>query len=294
MAVFCSACASDRVRHDNPSYEGPNFYESDAERRADAAVASGTEAPAIDFFAAPLEDGSVAPACTSPAAQADVDSAQTPLDLECPPLPTPNISNFTFLPGATPTGVVFGAGSAFPGGTFFYPDASSGLHSDVTGNDWHLFGTVTSLSGFGLFLNGCRELDASAYGGIGFRLWGHIDAPGSLVFFVGSAAHQVSSSWLNTHKASPSDPDEAPNLGRCVPLVQRYDNTCREPRIGLPVSDAPSSIQVLWRDLVDGCPTPSPDASQITAIAWYFPPSTAGYGIDVHIDDLRFTELGVR
>jgi hypothetical protein len=292
LTVLCSGCESDRVRHDNPRYEGPNFYESEQARRANAGPPP--EPPASDFFAAPLQDGTLATGCVSSERASDDDGERKTLGLECPPILEPAISAFTFRAGVSPSGVNFGPDAAFPGGTYFYPDASNALQSDVTGNDWHLSGTVSNLSGFGLFLNGCRELDASAYGGIAFRVWGHIDAPGSLVFFVGSADQQVSSNWLNAHEPSPEDADEPTNLGRCIPLGQRYDNSCRESRIGLPVTEVPTPIQVQWRDLVDGCPAASVDAREITSIAWYFPPASPGYRVDLHIDDLRFAELDVR
>ena len=295
LTALCGGCDADPVRHDNPLYEGPNFYESEEARRASAANAPAQpDQPMTDFFAAPLQDGTISTTCISSPRETDDDTERPALGLECPRSASSAISNFAFLPGGSTTGVNFGTGAAFPGGTFFYPDTSSGLRSDVTGNDWHLSGTVATLSGFGLFLGGCRELDASAYGGIAFRLWGHVDGPGSLVFFVGSAVHQVSSNWLNAHKASPNDADEPPNLGRCIPIGQRYDNSCREPRIGLPVSESPTPIQVQWRDLLDGCPAASVDASRITSIAWYFPPASSGYDVDVHLDDLRFTELDLR
>jgi hypothetical protein len=295
LTALCCGCDSDRPRHDNPRYEGPNFYESEGARPASAANApSQPEQPTTDFFAAPLQDGTAATTCISSPREVDDEAERRALGLECPPIANAAISSFVFSPGGSTTGVNFGTDAAFPGGTFFYPDASTGLHSDITGNDWHLSGTVTNLSGFGLYLSSCREIDASEYGGIAFRLWGRVDAPGSLVFFVGSAAQQVSSDWLNAHKASPNDPDEPPNLGRCVPIGQRYDNSCREPRIGLPVAEAPTPIQVQWRDLLDGCPAASVDASRISSIAWYFPPASPGYDIDIHLDDLRFTELDLR
>lgn len=293
-ASWCG-CDSDRERHDNPRYEGPNFYETDEARRASAENAPRPpEQPATDFFAAPLQDGTTATACVSSPRETDDDAERPALGLECPPVASPGISSFAVSPGGSTTGVNFANDAAFPGGTYFYPDASSGLRSDITGNDWHLSGTVTNLSGFGLFMSSCREIDASEYGGIAFRLWGHVDAPGSLVFFVGSAAQQVSSNWLNAHKASPNDPEEPPNLGQCIPIGQRYDNSCREPRIGLPVAEVPTPIQVQWRDLVDGCPAASVDSRHITSIAWYFPPASPGYSVDIHLDDLRFTELDLR
>ena len=295
LTALGSGCDLDRERHDNPLYEGPNFYESEAVPRANGETGpTEREQPPTDFFAAALQDGTAATTCVSSPREVDDGAERYSLGLVCPPGASAAISSFAFSPGASTTGVSIGVDAAFPGGTFFYPDASSGLHSDITGNDWHLQGTVSDLSGFGLYLSGCREIDAADYGGIAFRLWGRVDAPGSLVFFVGSAVHQVSSNWLNAHKASPDEPDEPPNLGRCIPIGQRYDNSCREPRIGLPVTEAPVPIQVQWRDLKDGCPSASVDPGQITSIAWYFPPSGSAYDVDIHLDDLRFTELDLR
>lgn len=287
--IACTAPSS--TPSDTALYEGPNFYES-AETEGSTTLAP--EFPATtDFLSALLQDGAVAPACAVGPRAAEEASPLAP-GLECPVLSHPTISDFTFAPGSSNNNSNFGAEASFLGGTFFYPDAATALISDVTGNDWHLTGTVSALSGFGLFLSGCRLLDASAYGGIAFRLWGQIEPPGSLVFFVGSAAHQVSSTWLNAHELDPTDAEEPPNAGRCIPLAQRFDNTCREPRIGLPVTDDPTLIQVRWRDLVDGCPEASVTPTELTSIAWYFPPSSQDYAIDLHLDDLRFTELDVR
>jgi hypothetical protein len=48
---------------------------------------------------------------------------------------------------------------------------------------------------------------------------------------------------------------------------------------------------VLWRDLTEGCPVSTVDPREITSIAWYLPPAATGpYSVDIHIDDLRFTD----
>jgi hypothetical protein len=289
-ACCSSACtASSSAPSDAALYEGPNFYQGEA----GPAQSAPEVAVATDFLSALLQDGAVATACGAGPTPADAAAAPAP-GLECPAVSQPTISDFTLGPGGSTSSLNFAADAAFSGGTFFYPDAPAALTSDLTDNDWHLTGTVGTLSGFGLFLRDCRPLDASAYGGIAFRLWGRIEPPGSLVFFVGSAAHQVSSTWLNAHKLEPTDADEPPNAGRCIPITQRFDNTCREPRIGLPVTDVPTLIQVHWRDLVDGCPESSVNSAEVTSIAWYFPPSTQGYAVDIHLDDLRFAEIDVR
>jgi hypothetical protein len=291
MSALGAACGASSSPSDAALYEGPNFYESG--QAANAALPVPERAPPTDFLTAVLQDGSVAPACGAGPRETE-EAPPSVVGLACPAVSHPAISGFTFAPGGSTSTTSFGADAAFPGGTFFYPSATTGLTSDVTGSDWHLSGTVSRVSGFGLFLSGCRQLDASAYGGIAFRLWGRLDPPGSLVFFVGSAAQQVSSTWLNAHKPDPTDADEPVNLGRCIPLAQRFDSTCREPRIGLPVTETPTLIQVYWRDLVAGCPESAVNAAEITSIAWYFPPSTKDYAVDIHLDDLRFADLDVR
>jgi hypothetical protein len=206
--------------------------------------------------------------------------------LVCPPIRRESITDFSFLPGSSGSQAEFGVGTAFSGGTFFYPDGALGLTSDVTRNDWRLSGTVRATSGFGLFFVDCKQLDASAYSGIAFTLSGRLDAP--LVFFIESAAHQVSHVWLNDSKASATDPEAPPNLGRCTPSTSRYDGSCREPRTTLRVSPVPTEIRVLWRDLTGGSPEPSIDPSEITSIAWALPEPVDGpYAFDIRIDTLR-------
>jgi hypothetical protein len=273
------------------SYEGPNFYESDA---SPSAPGSGTgpvlaRVPGFYGFASGDDPSS---ACGGAVERERMVEGPASVGLACPPVAHELISDFTFGAGANPTGLTLAADASFAGGTFFYPEGMPGLTSDITGGDWHLSGTVGSVSGFGLYLSGCRQIDASAYNGFVFDLWGRIASGGSLVFFVGTAAQQVSDVWLNDNKASPTDADEPPNLGRCIPTASRYDGTCREPRVTLPVTETRTEVRVLWQDLVGGCPQASVDASEITAIAWYFPQATSGsYSIDVHIDDLRFTNV---
>jgi len=289
LSVACSV--SNPARSEHELYEGPNFYESDDPRASRAPLQSQEPVAGTDFLVALLEDGSVATSCGSGARVLDSPASPEALGAECPAISRSSISSFTFEPRANPSGIGL---IAFSGGTFFYPDEANGLRSDLTGDDWHISGTVAGPSGFGLFFSGCPLLDASAYGGIAFSLWGRLEPPGSLAFFVGSAGDQVASAWLNAHKASAADADEPPNLGRCLPRGQRYDGSCREPRIGLPVSETPTSIQVRWRDLMNGCPEPSVDSAEISSIAWYFPPAASAYAVDLHLDDLRFAELDVR
>jgi hypothetical protein len=232
------------------------------------------------------------PECNG-AAVADVPRPIDP-SLVCPRVANAEITDFaaSSAPGADPSNANLPMDAGFAGGTYFYPNAADALSSDVTGGDWHLSGRVAGVSGFGLYLNRCKELDASGYAGIEFNIWGQIDPAGALFFFVGTAANQVSDAWIDEHPSNPTDAPEPPNLGRCIPNLNRYDGTCREARARVPVTDTPTLVRVTWPDLTDGCPQGSVDSAEITSIAWYFPQASAGaYGIDLHIDSLRFSVL---
>ena len=267
-------------------YEGMNFYE-----------ANGDDPPSIDR--APLGNvpgsyelvsGEPLPACSAGVGQRPTAPPGDPT-LACPTVTRETISDFTY--SGNPTSTTFGSDAALPGGTYHYPTDPGTLVSDVTADDWHIYGTVSQISGFGIYLSGCQLINAAAYRGIAFRLWGSIGDGGALVFFVGSADNQVASSWINDNKPNPSDPDEPHNLGRCIPLTARYDGTCREARRVLDVSDSPRPTVIQWRDLGEGCPDPSVDPTEITTIAWYLPqPLQGSYAVDIHIDDLRFSDEG--
>lgn len=206
----------------------------------------------------------------------------------CGPIERDLISDFTFVPGADQRLVTFDADASFAGGTFIYPDDGT-LASDVTADDWHLSGVIASVSGFGVVSSVCQLLDASAYAGIEFRLSGQLPGEDVLTFFVETASNRVSHVWLNENKPSPDDPDVAPNSGRCTPLASRYDGTCREARLLLPVSQTPALVRVFWADLVGGSPAATVDPREITSIAWSFRnPNATPYEVDLRIDDLRF------
>jgi len=219
---------------------------------------------------------------------ADVTGDPNPL-LGCAPLTQPSISDFTNSPGGSASSVSFGMDAAFQGGTYFYSSSGS-LSSSMVEDNWHLSGTVDTNSGFGLYSNACQPpFDSAAFLGIAFNLWGHIDGDQPLVFFVESAAQQVSSSWVNANKADPADPDAPPNSGRCSPATSRYDGSCREPRVLLTVTSEPVAVVLPWADFVGGSPEAAVDPRELTAIAWSLPaPGDTPYGVDLHIDDLRF------
>jgi hypothetical protein len=273
-------------------YEGPNFYEMEAVTPSKPVPPRPGQASIEDlpgFIGFVGEEGALT-TCNS-SSRGGTRTGEPDPALMCPAITRASINAFTFSEGSDTTGVFFGADTDVRGGTFFYAPASGTLASDVTGDDWHLYGNIGSISGFGLYLTGCSQLDASAFGGIEFSLWGSIEAGGGLMFVVGTAENQISHEWLNANKPSAETPDEPANLGRCIPLSSRYDGTCSEPRVALSVPASPRTLQVPWRELVAGCPEASVNARELTTIAWYFPQSAAGaYAVDIHIDNLRFTD----
>jgi hypothetical protein len=290
MHIACGTAESGpEPRPGTPTeYEGPNFYEMSAAppvpgQLLPSGQPSIGELPGFMGFVSEEEALLSCSAATERREPPTLDPT-----LSCAPITRPTISDFSYA-GGDGTGVSFGADSDVRGGTYFYASEPGNLRSDVTGNDWHLSGRVSGISGFGLYLDGCALLDGSAFGGLEFNLWGNIGAGGSLVFFVGTADNQISYTWLNENRPTPDTPDERPNLGRCIPFTTRYDGTCSEPRATLTVAEEPVVLQVAWRDLGNGCPSVSVVAEEVTSIAWYFPEAASGpYDVDIHIDNLRF------
>jgi hypothetical protein len=197
--------------------------------------------------------------------------------------------------------------SVLSGGTFVYPDAASsdsaeapvslaepalGLSSDVSDGDWHISGVVAGPAGFGLFFD-CEQLDASRFVGLAFRLQGALPAPETLTFIVGSAANDVSRSFLLGSGIAPP----GPSFGRCTPLETAFDGSCSGARITLPVESDGDELLVRFADLADGSPEPQLNPAEITSIHWALPlPSTGAggasvpYAVDLRLDDIRFVD----
>ncbi len=176
------------------------------------------------------------------------------------------------------------------GGTYIYPN--TGLTSDMTQGNWHVAGTVSDYSGFGLYIKGCAVIDASAYRGISFTISGSIGSPAAdtLTMDVSIVADTGATSWYTTYDAAAPDP----NFGTCVPKSNnQYDGTCGDPQKLLTISSTPTTITVLWDELTGGKPATNVDPKTITHISWFFPWTGAGatpYTVDVRMDDLKFVE----
>jgi len=209
----------------------------------------------------------------------------------------PRISDFSFVPDAGSTSSVhFGDATTFSGEEYVYPTGSGyPLSSDVTGNNWHISGTIGDYSGFGLSFDECSRLDASAYGGISFTISGVVGMGSTVTMDVGTLDDTVTASWLNAHGGTAAA--DAP--GFCIPVSGSayYHPGCADPTATIPVLATPTTVNLRWSDFTGGQPVSAVDANGIVTIFWYFPaPAGAGtssvatYPVDITIDDLKFIQ----
>jgi hypothetical protein len=207
-----------------------------------------------------------------------------------------------FTPGATETTQVhFGNSTTLGGGQYVYPAAGGTvtypLTSDVTGGNWHISGTVGDYSGFGLYWDNCKRVDASKYKGISFKISGTVEQDGMVTFEISTLKDTISAAWLNGHGVTgASDP------GTCTPpadatLNQYSQTTCAEPKVSIPVTANPTTQTILWSDFTGGKPEANVTASDILSIHWIFPNpngilsgTPTPYKADIIIDDLSFVE----
>jgi hypothetical protein len=143
------------------------------------------------------------------------------------------------------------------------------LVADFSGQNWHITGAVGDFSGFELLFSlqssatgGCNLADLSMFSGISFSIKGSVPVTGALAnsvqLTVGTAADDVASTWLDSHKAMPGTADVAGNFGSCMPLSNQYDGTCGSPSFKVPVTDTATVVNVKWTDVIGGKPMSSP------------------------------------
>jgi hypothetical protein len=212
----------------------------------------------------------------------------------CPPLKSALITDFTYTPidGAT-TGtdfVHFDDATSLSGTENLYPVAGSyPLTSDVTKNNWHISGTLGDYSGFGLSIENCNRIDASAYRGIFFTISGSVPQGNQITMGIGTLNNTPAATWLIANgdtSTMPADP------GRCIPTAgnQYYHPGCTDATTLIPVTPTPTVQNILWSDFSGGVPEASVNPSGIVAIYWYFPWSSGSTpsAVDIVIDDLSF------
>jgi hypothetical protein len=223
------------------------------------------------------------------------------------PLPTQAlITDFGYMTGdagtdaAVATDTVHFVAGPFSGGEFFYPtDGTWPLTSNVTGNNWHMMGTLGTYSGFGLFFDNCTHLDASAYKGISFTISGSVPMGSMITMGIGTLNNVIAASWLIAHPVVGTTPPVATAAGRCIPTAgtNQYDQqTCGDAIKTIPVTATPTTQTILWTDFTGGKPDLNGvHPSDIISMYWFFPPPVGAggttpttYPADLVIDDLSF------
>jgi hypothetical protein len=212
--------------------------------------------------------------------------------------PEQMITAFTYdADGGSMTDPRFGTfGTSWSGGGSVY----GGLMSDLTGNDWHLSGTISDFSGFGLYFDKtvpaalmCSKVDASAFAGVRFTIWGSIPSPNQLTMGISTLSNAPPGSWLKHVNAVNVTGDEP---GRCFPgsgMTQYYHPDCADAIHTFPVTGtqaAPQTISVMWNGFTGGKPQPNVMPSEIVGMFWYvsWAAGATPYAVDIHIDNLAF------
>lgn len=189
------------------------------------------------------------------------------------------------------------ASGMFGGGTYVYPASmlqadggtSPGLSPDYP-DAWHITGTVSDYSGFGLYIGPCAKADLSAARGIKFDISGSLkglagnDAPAPLLTFsIASAADSVRTAYT-------TDPT-MPSWGLCKPTATQYDGSCLSPSLpnGITLKSTPTTVMVRWTDLANGKPVATLDPTEVMGIAWALPwtgANASAYGVDITVDNI--------
>jgi hypothetical protein len=232
----------------------------------------------------------------------------------CLPVPSSGlITDYTYVAdGGTSDQVRFGdSTTALTGGTYYYPNASGTssfkLMGDVTGNNFHITGSVGDYSGFGIYLDNCDRIDATGFTGLSFTLAaGATNAMNTVTLEVDTLDDTIAASWLMAHPA-PDGTDAnvvAGAAGRCLPTgtaTNKYgQSTCTEPTTPITITGttaSPQTVTVPFSSFTTGKPTASPVASDITGIHFILPvpggvatDAAMTYQLDLTIDNLSFVK----
>jgi hypothetical protein len=179
----------------------------------------------------------------------------------------PLISNFNDL-----ASLVWGEGTSdndFSGGFFTYPSGS--ITNDIANDNLTASGTVSTYSGFGLYVTYCGN--ASSYAGIRFKISGDAGESGSVVFHVQTNATK----WADGQKGSCLGPSNLQHVN-CVPPTTLISG----------ISAVPKEVTILWSDVKDGKPVATTDGSDIIGFNWAFTwPAAAAYPASIVIDDVE-------
>ncbi len=190
-----------------------------------------------------------------------------------------------------------------PGGESTYANAGGTISSNVTQGDWHITAHVANYSGFNLYFddvhvggNPCNVLNASAYTGISFTIWG-TTAGNPITMAVGIVDDTPAPSWFSS-----VDAGSVTGPGSCIPTSgsQYYHPGCADPSYAITVATGATSaataqtVSLKWTDFAGGGCKPNVLPEQIVSVSWQFlwstMPPTTPYDVDIHIDNLTFTK----
>ena len=209
--------------------------------------------------------------------------------------PDQMLTDFTYDADAGGTDQVrFGTfGTSLSGGQSAY----GSLTGNVSANDWHIMGTIMDYSGFNLYfdaVNGCNKVDASAYAGITFTIWGTVGGTGNTITMgMATLKNTVKASWLlsvNDTMTTGTEP------GLCTPASgngRYYHPGCGDATYSFSVTGtqaAPQTVSIPWASFTGGMPEAGVTPSEILTTYWNvtWAPGQTPYPVDIHIDNLAF------
>ena len=180
--------------------------------------------------------------------------------------PSADISDFSNWAGTS-----WGESETLNGSSFSYDEGVETVFAyavDSAQGNMHITGTVDSYAGFGMGFNTC--VDATAYSGIQFDLWG--SATGA-VFQIQTSEDQ--SKEYNDPKAT------------CDTAVS---GTCSVPQARVAeVATAQTTLQFPWADFSGGSPVPTVSTNQLIGLQFQFEcGASEGCPVDVRIDNVKF------
>ncbi|HET6147075.1 MAG TPA: hypothetical protein VFH68_06045, partial [Polyangia bacterium] len=185
-----------------------------------------------------------------------------------------DFSNFK----ASSNQAMFGVfGTSFAGGTYQYPRA---ITSNFTAGNWHIIGTVTDYSGFGLYLS-CKS-NVAAFTGI------QMDVSGT---FTGNGGDDGGISPARVTMGISQPADELATAFSAMPTWGTCSAHCSSPSREVLLPATTMTVTLPWASFTGGTPVGPLDPAAITGIFFVFPwsgASTAQYTVDVTIDNIRF------
>jgi hypothetical protein len=178
------------------------------------------------------------------------------------------------------------------GGTWIAPKASDPCATTVapyplaesfTDGNWHITGTIGSAhwAGAGLwFGTQCPVMDFRAYQGISFTIAGDAGPSGSVSVSISTAANSQPNTDTTSANFTCFSNAATCTAATCTPASRTVTNITRTAQ----------TVRVLWADLTNGVPSPTPDPAEITGIGITPTIDWSGngspYSLDLIIDDL--------